>query len=1105
MATENFDDILNSFFGAEDSSKGAKSKPKQSKAGGHKQTADQSDPVRELKMHLERARKKKEIEDKKKLDLQDTEDFTSWVTASVTAPPGVKNIIPRLPSSGPPPVPAPKPQQNAPNMQRHKSTDSFIDSIQWPEFNLGTRTEQSKSAESLNPHVNKMGAISKSDQSVRSKENSKEETKWKDQMMVLNQMGFTDISKNEKLLARYNGDINKALNMLIGPPIHTPTKTPKNSSSHPDGKKSQSNPDLRLIIDSSQAQAAKPKALIVKCKNCGAKLKVPEGAKKLRCGACNYIFSVHTKTPARKIRDINMHIKSSAAQRRKSFASRSNTLAPRMSKARRASDFNIDYVEKKDLLEGKNHFDVPRSSSHKEEKSQQNLAANNKPKLSKSTPTSPEMVLRNAVRPPPKLNRGATMPAKPSKIERMDTLNDLIPTPATSSELDSANTSMMFLDELTQLSSHSETKAPTADEKLFRKKSWNAEEWKKRGKKRVNVVKEIISSEAVYVKRLKEILVKYVYPLQGQEYNEENLPNIRPRNSSGLNLSDAKEGGSKSFTEDRVKKRRFSTIMRQETKAALMRASKQKRKPIIDSAEAGKIFSTISLIYALNKQFLENLQTDQDVGHTFDEFAQYFNMYKPYVQNHEIATIEIKRLKKSSSGFRNKLKEIEKTSQPLASLLIEPIQRIPRYRLLLEELIKNTHHTDKSYQKLVNVLLAIRGVAEKVNKSVLSRIEAEKLKEIQSRFGGAVDIVAPHRKFIMSQSMKKVTKGGNPVKRVFFLFSDLLIYGSDDVTFSNSLRLRQRMPIDKSFLVSDVLHFGNRQSAHLLYVSSSVKNITISFENEKDKNKWKRSLIKCMEDRRQKIGFDYNNRRPKATTKQMKQCDTSVFTSYSYGSAGEELGKSDPVFYEKMKHIVLTKQYFESLKEQTARYLSEQQSLIKSSTAFSEKMKGEYNLNCPWYRALDMTSDMIAIHSHEMLRWKSVTELLNDSISWVLKVPVHSAVVDLSSFAKAASDLLSAKRALEHIQQKKTPDVRKVKSAGDAKVDAEKKYELAKKAALDGWVKMNKAIQKDFLKKLKLFLEVQADFHKDCYYDIKEPMNFFKTHDVTNIPDLKNP
>jgi len=515
---------------------------------------------------------------------------------------------------------------------------------------------------------------------------------------------------------------------------------------------------------------------------------------------------------------------------------------------------------------------------------------------------------------------------------------------------------------------------------------------------------------------------------------------------------------------------------------------------VIDQAECNTLFSNIELIQRLNQTFLANLEKDQhDVGQTFHDFAQYFKMYMPYVQNHDNATALLGDLTKDKRAFRNALSHIEQEAKTsLQSLLILPIQRIPRYKLLLETLIKNTHPNDPSYKGLTAALDLIRKVAAHINQSINARNDAKKLAEIQDLFAGSVELVAPHRKFIMRQAMKKVTKSGSHVPREFFLFSDLLIYGTDDVTFSDKLRLRQIMPIDKSFLVSEVHRFGHGD--YLLYVSSAVKNITIAFENEADKEKWKAALTACMEDRRKKIGFNYIRRgslllKQKHGAELKQKMDTGpVFNSYSYGHAAEELAKEDKAFYTQMRYIDLTRKYFEGLNRQTKQYLQEQQALVKASNQFALKLRGDHGglADVPWYRALEATSSMVAVHSQEMLRWKSVTELLIDTITWLLKGPVTEAESRKQNYEKKAYDLSIAKRNLENAIKKAKKVPEKFKSATDALAMAGSEHRKAKLEALEGVNKLNLAIMKGFADKLRLFVQVQADFHKDCYYDIRQ-------------------
>eukprot|EP00471_Norrisiella_sphaerica_P011767 CAMPEP_0184494088 /NCGR_PEP_ID=MMETSP0113_2-20130426/27738_1 /TAXON_ID=91329 /ORGANISM="Norrisiella sphaerica, Strain BC52" /LENGTH=1059 /DNA_ID=CAMNT_0026879653 /DNA_START=87 /DNA_END=3266 /DNA_ORIENTATION=- len=609
-------------------------------------------------------------------------------------------------------------------------------------------------------------------------------------------------------------------------------------------------------------------------------------------------------------------------------------------------------------------------------------------------------------------------------------------------------------------------------EPVKRSKPWSAEETAKNKRTHRKVVQEIIATERSYCEGLQKLIKYFVYPLQGIPYTPPVLD--RPRaNSEGIGPS---SGDAKS--------RRHSTISRWDAKT----------KGVIDRSEAVALFSNIELIYRLNKTFLENLESNsEDVGKTFHRFALYFKMYMPYVQNHDNANALLTELRKDKRAFRNAVATQEKESvSSLPSLLILPIQRIPRYKLLLETLIKHTHDTDPAYSGLTSALDLIRKVAVHINQSINAREDAKKLREIQALFSGNVELVAPHRRFIMRQAMKKVTKHSSLVPREFFLFSDMLLYGTDDVTFSEKLRLRQTMPIDKSFLVSEVHRYG--ESDHLLYVSSSVKNITISFENEADKEKWRAALTKCMEDRRKKIGFNYVRRGSQLLKQQngqnlIQKVETGpIFTSYSYGTAAEEAAKTDPEFYKQMHSIDLTRKYFESLNRQTKEYFREQQALVKVSSQFAIKLKGEtVGLSeMPWYRALDSTSSMVAVHSHEMLRWKSVSELLIDSITWLLKGPVAKAENKKNNYAKHANELQQAKKNLEAAKKKKKNEPKKLNAASEAMSATEREYKAAKAAAIQEVKAMNFAIRKGFVSKLKLFVQVQADFHKDCYHDIRQ-------------------
>ena len=111
----------------------------------------------------------------------------------------------------------------------------------------------------------------------------------------------------------------------------------------------------------------------------------------------------------------------------------------------------------------------------------------------------------------------------------------------------------------------------------------------------------------------------------------------------------------------------------------------------------------------LNTQFLSELQTRASnhksdgpselplpslcFGEAFLQFSPLFKLYGEYASYHEAASEAIEEFEKSSSAapfLRAVEADPRSAGQSLQSYLIMPVQRVPRYKLLLAELIKRT-------------------------------------------------------------------------------------------------------------------------------------------------------------------------------------------------------------------------------------------------------------------------------------------------------------------------------------------------------------------------------------------------------------------------------
>ena len=92
-------------------------------------------------------------------------------------------------------------------------------------------------------------------------------------------------------------------------------------------------------------------------------------------------------------------------------------------------------------------------------------------------------------------------------------------------------------------------------------------------------------------------------------------------------------------------------------------------------------------------------------------------IYNKYINNFTSAhkTVEFYMTKKKS--FANYIKSCKSTTQGegsgyLLSLMITPIQRIPRYELLLKQIKKNTSREHEDYYCLCNAYVSIKDIAE---------------------------------------------------------------------------------------------------------------------------------------------------------------------------------------------------------------------------------------------------------------------------------------------------------------------------------------------------------------------------------------------------------
>lgn len=206
-----------------------------------------------------------------------------------------------------------------------------------------------------------------------------------------------------------------------------------------------------------------------------------------------------------------------------------------------------------------------------------------------------------------------------------------------------------------------------------------------------------------------------------------------------------------------------------------------KEQQIIDEVSHTTLFGQIEMIHNLNGEFLRELESDMDnVAQAFLKMAPFFKLYSVYAFDYRHALLVLQDLTSKNAAFRKFLEINEfrpEVQRKLNSLMIAPIQRVPRYKLLLEQVLLYTSPADADFKILKESVKQIENTVSHINTCVEDQEVTKMLINIQnSLINRTPNIVKPSRKVIKEGILNKVTRNGTEIKRYCVLTSDIFMY-----------------------------------------------------------------------------------------------------------------------------------------------------------------------------------------------------------------------------------------------------------------------------------------------------------------------------------------
>eukprot|EP00466_Bigelowiella_natans_P007438 jgi/Bigna1/143673/aug1.80_g18381 len=152
-------------------------------------------------------------------------------------------------------------------------------------------------------------------------------------------------------------------------------------------------------------------------------------------------------------------------------------------------------------------------------------------------------------------------------------------------------------------------------------------------------------------------------------------------------------------------------------------------------------------ILKLNFRLLSTLSSrlahwyhQQPLGDVFAQFGPLFTLYRDYASNYA----RVLQTLRSNARYRKVLADSERHyivgEGGAMSLLILPIQRVPRYRLLLQELKAATPKFHQDYEPLAEACAAVDEALTCINKAINDQKAMEVMARIQHEVAGNVMI-----------------------------------------------------------------------------------------------------------------------------------------------------------------------------------------------------------------------------------------------------------------------------------------------------------------------------------------------------------------------------
>lgn len=215
-------------------------------------------------------------------------------------------------------------------------------------------------------------------------------------------------------------------------------------------------------------------------------------------------------------------------------------------------------------------------------------------------------------------------------------------------------------------------------------------------------------------------------------------------------------------------------------------------------------------------------------------------VYVEFFESHREFLERLNDLYETDESFQQIYREFEQQKicyVPIGTLVLKPLHRLLHYQLILEKLVEYYAEDQRSHTMTdcQGALVMLSRATENIRQNLEESENFQLLCELQRDFGGIVSLVNNNRLFIRQGCLLKHSKRGLQ-QRIFFLFSDVLLYGSKSPV-NQQFKVLGHVPL-RSLITENAEHNG-------FMIFGGQKVITVSAGTTAEKTLWLAELAKA--------------------------------------------------------------------------------------------------------------------------------------------------------------------------------------------------------------------------------------------------------------------